>query len=100
MLLKTKVAIVTGGAQGIGLAISRLFAQEGASVAIAEQNASRGQAAAHEIESADGRAMFVETDVTRSSQVDAMVNATVHSFGGVDILINNAGVDVKKPLLE
>jgi NAD(P)-dependent dehydrogenase (short-subunit alcohol dehydrogenase family) len=100
MMLKDRVAIITGGGQGIGFAISRLFAQKGASVAIADLNPEQGKAATHTIGSSNGRAIFAQTDVTNAVQVRSLVNETLKAFGGIDILINNAGVDVKKPLLE
>ncbi len=82
-----KIAIVTGGGEGIGLGIARRFANEGARVVIAEINAENGQAAADAI---GNGAHFIRTDVTDKAQVEAMVADTVERFGGVDILVNNA----------
>jgi NAD(P)-dependent dehydrogenase (short-subunit alcohol dehydrogenase family) len=87
--LDSRVAIVTGGGSGNGLAIARAFASEGASVAIAEVSESRGQAAADGIH---GEALFVRTDVRRWEDIDALVAETVSRFGKLDIMVNNAGV--------
>ncbi|KFB09350.1 SDR family oxidoreductase [Nitratireductor basaltis] len=87
--LEQKVAIVTGAGQGIGAAIARAFAAEGANVVVAELNAVTGQAVADEI-----GGIFVETDVTKQVHVDAVVAATTEAFGRIDILVNNAGANV------
>jgi 3-oxoacyl-[acyl-carrier protein] reductase len=100
MLLKDQVAIVTGGGQGIGKAISKLFALKGASVVIAERNQDQGRATAEEVRAAAGKTLYVQTDVASDAQVRAMVEMTVRTFGRLDILINNAAVDTKKPILE
>lgn len=100
MLLGGKVAIVTGGNRGIGSATSRLMAREGAAVVVAARDATSGEAIVAEIVESGGRAIFVATDVGRRAEVERMVAAAVDAFGGVDVLVNNAGVDVGKPLLE
>lgn len=88
-LLTGKVAIVTGGAQGLGAAIARRFAQEGASVMVAD----RDEAGASELAaSLGGRGLARRVDVTRESDVAAVVADTVTELGGVDIMVNNAGV--------
>lgn len=94
--LSGKVAVVTGGADGIGKATCELFASEGASVLIADVNGERGSALAREIESRGGRALFVETDVASEPGVVQMVSRTVRAFGKIDILVNNAAVFVLK----
>lgn len=88
--LDGKVAIVTGGNSGIGLAAARKFGALGASVAIVARNVERGEAAAEEIRAAGGTAAFFATDVANDAQMRAMVAAVVERFGGVDIGVNNA----------
>jgi glucose 1-dehydrogenase len=90
MRLAAKVALVTGGAQGIGLACARQFAAEGARVAILDRDAPRGKAAAADIGS--DRAFFIEADVTAPGVASRAVDETVAAFGGIDILLNNAGI--------
>jgi NAD(P)-dependent dehydrogenase (short-subunit alcohol dehydrogenase family) len=92
--LKDKRAIVTGAGQGIGAAIAAAFAREGAKVLIAEKNAETGRAAADAIAQAGGHAVFHETDVTDRAAVEAMRAAAVGAFGGIDVLVNNAGANV------
>jgi 3-oxoacyl-[acyl-carrier protein] reductase len=90
--LAQRVAVVTGGANGIGLATARRLAASGARVAIWDRVAEAGHAAVATL-SAEGLAVvFVQTDVTDRTSVDAAVSATVSQFGGIDILINNAGI--------
>lgn len=98
--LAGKRAIVTGGAKGIGRAIAALFASEGAAVVIADLNAEDGQAAANAIEEAGGRALFVSCDVTRAGDCARVVNRTVEVFGGLDVLVNNAGIIVRRSVVE
>src|SRR5579872_4251236 len=90
--LSGKVAVVTGGADGIGRATCELFAREGAAVAIADVSVEKGQALAREIGGRGGRALFVETDVSREESVVKMAAEAVQAFGRIDILINNAAV--------
>ncbi len=85
--LADRVAVVTGGASGIGLATARRLAAEGANVVIADRDAAPGSAAASEV---DG--LFVATDVTDEAQVEALFAATVDAYGAVDIAFNNAGI--------
>ncbi len=84
-----KVAVVTGGACGIGAGAVRLFVEEGASVVIADLNIEVGQALADEL---GDRAQFIQTDVTREEDVAAAVDLAVSSFGRLDCIINNAGI--------
>ena len=92
MKLEGKSALVTGGGSGIGRAIARRFAAEGASVLVAELNEETGAAAMREIEDAGGRARYLRADTGREEDVKAAVAATVEEFGRLDILVNNAGI--------
>jgi len=89
---KGKVAIVTGGAQGIGGAYARLLAEEGARVIIADVNVERGRALARDITAAGGSVVATATDVSSPEACRACVDEAVRSFGGVDYLVNNAGL--------
>jgi NAD(P)-dependent dehydrogenase (short-subunit alcohol dehydrogenase family) len=91
--LDGQTAIVTGGNRGIGRAIGEGLADVGANVVIANRDAEAGQTAAAEIaEEAGVDTLAVETDVTSEDDVRAMVEATVAEFGGIDVLVNNAGI--------
>lgn len=92
MKLKGKTAIVTGGAQGIGKAISKRLAADGANVAIFDLKPEGGEATAQEIQKEIGAsALFLKTDCTKKSEVEANVAQVVAKFGAVDILVNNIG---------
>lgn len=95
--LSGKVAVVTGGNGGIGLGMARGLAAAGAAVAIVGRNEAKSKAAADELTAAGGRAMAVTADVTSKDDVAGMVEATRRAFGSVDILINNAGINIRKP---
>lgn len=92
MRLAGKVAIITGGARGIGRETALLFAREGARVVLGDLDAEAGEAAVREIRSGGGEALFVSVNVADTGQVQAMVDATVQRFGRIDILVNNAGI--------
>jgi len=100
MRLKGKVAIVTGGARGIGEAYSLGLAQEGASVTVADVDAKAGERVVAEITKAGGKALFVRADVSRKADAERMVAETVKQFGGLDILVNNAAILFTAPVLE
>ncbi|MCQ4192788.1 bifunctional aldolase/short-chain dehydrogenase [Streptomyces parvulus] len=97
--LATRVALVTGAGSGIGRAIARRLADEGACVVVADLNGETAEAVATELGGAD-RAVAVTVDVTSEEQIAAAFRAAVLAFGGVDLVVNNAGVSVSKPLLE
>ena len=90
--LDGSVALVTGASSGIGEATAEALAAEGASVALAARREDELRAVADSIESAGGEALVVPTDVTDEQQVEAMVEETVDALGGLDVLVNNAGV--------
>ena len=101
MLLKDKVAIVTGAASGIGQDIALRFVQEGAWVAVADLNADAAKATADELNSkGPGKAMAITMDVTSEDAVNAGVAAVVAAWGSVDILISNAGIQIVHKLEE
>jgi len=97
--LEGSVALVTGASSGIGEATALALAAEGATVAIAARRRDRLEVLADKI-NAQGRALVLETDVTDEAQVRAMVEATVAELGGLDVLINNAGVMLLGPILD
>ena len=100
MKLDNKVCIVTGAASGIGKQIAQTYAREGAKVVIADINLQAAQAVADEIGSAGGKAMAVAMDVTSESAVNAAVDKVVAAYGGVDVLVSNAGVQIVHPIEE
>ena len=101
MKLKDKVAIVTGGAQGIGEAIARRYMAEGANVAIADLNLDEAKATADKLTAiGPGKAIAVAMNVTDEDQVNKGIAQTVAQLGGVDILVSNAGVQIVHPVEE
>ncbi len=105
MRLQDDVAVVTGGASGIGRAIALLFAREGATVAVADlQRESRLDEETPDtvaaIERAGGTGLFVETDVSESGPVQRMVATVLDAFGRINILVNSAGIFVRNPITE
>ena len=97
--LEGRVAIVTGGGQGVGQGMSRALAEAGARVVIAQRGTEQGEAEAAYLRDTYGvDSIFVRTDVTQRPQVDAMIDAAVSRFGRLDILVNNAGESVVRKL--
>lgn len=91
MRLEGKVAVVTGGSQGIGEAIARRYAKEGATVAIVSRNATKGGATAEAIAAENGKARAYSADVSKVEDINRVVEAIAADFGGIDILASSAG---------
>jgi NAD(P)-dependent dehydrogenase (short-subunit alcohol dehydrogenase family) len=91
--LKDKVATITGGGSGIGRATCLLFAREGAKVVVADYIAEGGNETVRQISAAGGQAVFVQADVSKSTDVQNLIGAAVRNYGRVDILFNNAGIE-------
>jgi len=100
MRLADKVALITGGASGIGRATALLFAHEGAAVSVVDLDEAGGQAVAQAIVEDGGRAIFVRCDVSLASDCQRAVQQTVDELGGLDILFNNAGIVRRATVLE
>ncbi len=100
MQLKDKVALITGGASGIGRATALLFAQEGAAVAVVDIDEEAGEAVAQEIVESGGRAIFIRCDVTNAEDCRNAVQRTLDEFGRLDILFNNAGIIRRASVVE
>ena len=100
MRLKDKVAIVTGAASGIGKEIAIIFAREGAKVAIADLDQKAADAAAREIDSTGKRVVGVAMDVANEQQVDDGTARVVETFGSLDVLVSNAGIQIVAPIVD
>ncbi|MHB8814037.1 MAG: 3-hydroxybutyrate dehydrogenase [Steroidobacteraceae bacterium] len=98
MRLKDQVAAITGAGSGIGLEIARTFVREGAKVAVADLDGGAAARAAAELSRGAGQALPITMDVVREDQVDAGINRVVETFGRIDILVCNAGIQVISPL--
>jgi len=98
--MKGKVAIVTGGASGIGLAIVEMLAQQGVSCVIADLDASGGERAAETLQEAGADCLFVATSVSQPGDVRHLIEATMERFGRLDILVNNAGLQFVSPVVD
>jgi len=100
MLLKDKVALITGSASGIGKEIALEYAKAGAKVVIADLALAAAQATADEIIKAGGSALAVAMNVTDEAQVEQGIADTVATFGGIDVLISNAGIQIIAPIID
>ena len=92
MDLRDKVALITGGASGMGASMARIFAREGAKVAVADMLEAEGRQVAEEITRANGAAIFQKLDVSSEAEWQAAIAATLAAFGKLDILVNDAGI--------
>lgn len=100
MMLHGKVAVITGGASGIGHATALKFAREGAKVVVADMNEQLGKETVQQIQQQGGEAAFCKTDVTNYKDVEATVQFAVDTFDKLDVMFNNAGIGINKPLLD
>ncbi len=100
MLLKDKVALITGAASGIGKEIAIEYAKQGAKIVIADMALEAAQATAKEIEASGGTAMAVAMNVTDEAQVDKGVADAVAAYGNIDVLISNAGIQIISPVVD
>jgi NAD(P)-dependent dehydrogenase (short-subunit alcohol dehydrogenase family) len=98
--LEGKVALISGGATGMGGAASRLFAREGAAVGIVDRNALAGEVLAQELRAAGLKAAFAPADVSKAAEVESAVRAITEALGTINVLFNHAGSIVVKPFLE
>lgn len=90
--LQDKVAVITGGASGIGAATAKLFVQEGAKVVLVDLNEEKGKVFAEELKAQNAEALFVKADITNEEEVQNIFKETLDAFGKIDIVFNNAGI--------
>ena len=98
--LKEKVCIVTGSGAGIGKTIAEIFAGEGALVVSSSRRSQNGQPVSDVINAAGGQSIFVQCDISKENEVQALFDAAIATFGRIDVLVNNAGVNYVKPFAE
>ncbi len=99
MELDGKVALITGAAQGIGKAIALMLAKNGADIVVSDINLEKAQETSREIEAMGRRSMAIKVDVSKSEEVEQMVEKIINEFGKIDILVNNAGITRDKLIL-
>jgi 3-hydroxybutyrate dehydrogenase len=100
MRLKDKIAVITGGASGIGKEIAMTFAREGAKIVIADLDQKAADATAAELDAASGRALGVAMDVANEDQVNAGIDKAIAKFGALDVLVSNAGIQIIEPIVD
>ena len=100
MKLKDQVAVITGAGRNIGEETAKLFAAEGAKVAVVDMDKGRGEGVAQAIKSAGGEAAGFVTDVSSEAQIDDLVRAVVARWGRIDVLVNNAAISDNKHILD
>ncbi len=100
MRLADKVAVITGAASGIGKAIAVAFAREGAKVVVSDINQSGGEETVAQITNSRGEAFFVDADVSESASVSDLVGKTVERYGNLNIMVNNAGIEIVRRLAD
>lgn len=100
MRFERKVVIITGAAKGIGQGCAKVFSREGAKVVVVDWDDENGQKTAEELVHAGGEALFIHCDVSNEDQVRAMVERVMKTYGRIDVLVNDAGVGIYKPVTE
>jgi 3-hydroxybutyrate dehydrogenase len=100
MRLEDKIAVITGAASGIGKEIARTFAREGAKIVIADLNQKAADSTAAELDPAGRRALGVAMDVANEDQVNAGIDKAIATFGALDVLVSNAGIQIVEPLVD
>jgi len=100
MRLNNKIAIITGAGSGIGRATAVMFGKEGASVVVADIDKKKGMGTVDLIEAKNGKAMFVQVDVSEAHNVEKMVKTTIDAYGKLDILVNNAGIHIQANVVD
>ena len=98
--LQGKVAVITGAGMGLGQAVATLFAIEGARVVVGEINGAKGQETVDLIQAQGGEAMLVQMDVRLRQDAERLTRATVETFGRLDVLVNNVGVQINKDVID